>query len=380
MKFLRTVLLLLAGALLAQDSGLSVVCENRSMKILRRNVDWFEFDVVNNSAFSFDSLRVEIRYETGVRPLESTRWKGRTSFSHPKGMQKIPGKRIVRFDLPSIEAGETVRMWIGFVGEKSGEYTFSVSLFLLDGSGNWTDANEIVSSLISEIKSEPIDTQIRPTPLNELELEAEEKPIAEQKPEVVPQTPSWAHYFFIIAVIIAVVAIIYFVVSAVGASNSRKKQHKKGAHSFYKGTTDFEFIPDLERFPGIGDQEQTEEEKPQKSPDTFSEMKITDESKADSAIEEVLQNRDQPEENLIKIEEQRIEQIIPYEKPVVGEPEEEIIEKVMEEPIGKRIPGIEYKSPRPLAKNDTISINRLLQALIENRILKQELERLLKSE
>ena len=138
MRFIKLISILfsIGFSLFAQDGRLSIVDANSPIKIPRRDVEWLEFKIVNGSDFTLDTLRVEVGYEQGVRPLESVRWKGRASFSHAKGMIKNRGKRLLIFDLSNIGPRETIDMWAGFVGEKNGEYDFSINLYLLDESGN----------------------------------------------------------------------------------------------------------------------------------------------------------------------------------------------------------------------------------------------------
>lgn len=110
-----------------------------SLYIARGNVRWYDFTLINETEFTIESPRVEVRYPAGVRLLRSPRWKGKSGLNPRKYATKDPAHRRVYFDLPEILPHSSKDMWVAFVATKTRTHHFSAQLLVRSGNGDWVE-------------------------------------------------------------------------------------------------------------------------------------------------------------------------------------------------------------------------------------------------
>jgi len=86
-----------------------------SKEIIRNNVWWYEFSLINESDFSIKSPRIEVRYSRDMHPLQSMSWKGKSGLKPWEWATRDEVNRKVYFDLPEILPHWRTKLWVAFV-------------------------------------------------------------------------------------------------------------------------------------------------------------------------------------------------------------------------------------------------------------------------
>jgi hypothetical protein len=156
------IILLLFSSIATQGSSnrCYIVPAEVSKKLIRNNVWWYEFSLINESDFTIKSPRIEVRYSRYMHPLQSISWKGKIGFKPQEYATKDESNRRVYFDLPEIFPRWKTKMWVAFMAEKTGTHYFSSRILAKSPEGSWVEwAPPKIPHAVTEV-SVPNETTI----------------------------------------------------------------------------------------------------------------------------------------------------------------------------------------------------------------------------
>jgi len=111
--------------------------DKRSEKIVRGNVWWYEFTVINESDNTIERPRIEVGYSSGVRLLRNERWKGKSGLNPREFAFKDQPNRKVYFSVPQIAPHSRTDMWVAFVGLENATHQFSADILIKSPEETW---------------------------------------------------------------------------------------------------------------------------------------------------------------------------------------------------------------------------------------------------
>ncbi|HHS50948.1 MAG TPA: hypothetical protein ENN07_07525 [candidate division Zixibacteria bacterium] len=144
----------------AQDYGLRLTAAEDEIRFINRgDVRWFELELENTLDTTFKDVQVEIHYSNSVRTLRDRTWRGRQGVSPRQHATLVPDNRVIIFELPSIGAGQKMKISAAFVSLSKGSHSFEYRLFIRDEHGELAYAHEALERILSReeeaIEDEP---------------------------------------------------------------------------------------------------------------------------------------------------------------------------------------------------------------------------------
>lgn len=303
--------LLLLLATFAAAEGLVVVETNDDIEMYRTDVRWYEFELMNTLEIPLESVRIEVRYPDGVRPLRDEEWKGKTGISHAIYAEKDTDRQRIIVELPIIAANSSEEMWFAFVGKRYGVYNFSTQTYLSDDQGEWRPSAEVIPDIMEEYRA----AQAPPETIVETVVVKKEIPAEPTKGFSLPEIKSEFDAILLAALIGINIVLVILVVYAL----LRMRKVRRVGSSAEKPAT-----------------------KTVETQESLTESKIIEEDEIATRTDalEPTEVEPTPEEEVIdqqtSSEQEEIVSATIIEKPREGEPEKEYVKNPVEESEGEK--------------------------------------------
>jgi len=149
MKFSFLSIFFLLGALFQiQASGIEITGGTKRIHFSNRgDVSWYEFEIYNSLDTVYSSVKVEIEYSEGIRPLNDRTWRGKSGLSHREYATIETNENRIIFNLPQIQSYAMEKFSAAFVALRRGEQVFQAYVFIQDETNEWIDCKEYFGQL-----------------------------------------------------------------------------------------------------------------------------------------------------------------------------------------------------------------------------------------